>query len=235
MEEINSWIIASKSVSISVTEEKNLESYHNESRYEHAYLFAVAWFEILKSKITSLECLKKDLKNKTLVGEYCGNPTHQHLIKYNKTDILFFAIVDHNSLNSCIPPNEAFDLFKKYSLSTVLIQNCKKISNLKDLKNLLKEIFHFVSKSPIEIGGEGSVLYFVKLSEKFDEVLSLCKIKTLEYLIFRGLREKRTQPLHIYKNYVKELTSELLFFHFGEVLLKLKKKIYIHNLNQKKF
>ena len=149
----------------------------------------------MKSQKISVECLKEDLKNKTLVGEYCGNPNHQHLIKYEKNDILFFAIVDHNSLDSCIPPNQAFAFFKKYSLSTVSIKKCKTVSNFRDLKLLVKEIFDFISQSPIELEGEGSVLYFVKLNGKADEVLSLCQIKTLEYLIFRKLREQLQKPL----------------------------------------
>jgi len=39
----------------------------------------------------------------------------------------------------------------------------------------------------IEDGEEGSVLYFVSSENK---VLALCKLKTLEYRIYRKLREK---------------------------------------------
>ncbi len=37
---------------------------------------------------------------------------------------------------------------------------------------------------------EGCVLYFLKKHEKYTTVISLCKIKTLEYRIYRKLREK---------------------------------------------
>ena len=59
------------------------------------------------------------------------------------------------------------------------------------------KLFKDVSKAKIEEDEEGSVLYLIKRTHPeakskgaCDEVLSLCKLKTLEYRIFRKMREK---------------------------------------------
>ena len=59
----------------------------------------------------------------------------------------------------------------------------------------MEETFKLVAKSPIADDEEGNVLYFIqkdKNSEDLDkqEVLSLAKLKTLEYRLFRKMREK---------------------------------------------
>ena len=62
----------------------------------------------------------------------------------------------------------------------------------------LCRVFKDVAKSEIAQEEEGNVLYFVKrpVSAKAasdgsqSEVLSLCKLKTLEYRLFRKMREK---------------------------------------------
>jgi hypothetical protein len=40
-----------------------------------------------------VEALKQDLIGKTMIGEYCGNPDFQHLVKYADITIYFYAIV----------------------------------------------------------------------------------------------------------------------------------------------
>jgi len=49
-----------------------------------------------------------------------------------------------------------------------------------------------VGNSPISKQEEGAVVYFVSrgLNKEDDEVLSLAKLKTIEYRIYRKLREK---------------------------------------------
>ena len=60
----------------------------------------------------------------------------------------------------------------------------------------LCRVFKDVAKSEIAQEEEGNVLYFIKRpnteiapNEK-SEVMSLCKLKTLEYRLFRKMREK---------------------------------------------
>lgn len=44
---------------------------------------------------------------KTLIGEYVGNQDYQHLVKYKKQTILFYAIVENlNGSEICMPPSQ---------------------------------------------------------------------------------------------------------------------------------
>lgn len=60
----------------------------------------------------------------------------------------------------------------------------------------MEKVFRDVAASPIASDEEGNVLYFVKRDpvdpENLDKqrVLSLAKLKTLEYRLFRKMREK---------------------------------------------
>ena len=40
-----------------------------------------------------IEKLKEVLNGRTIVGEYCGNPEFQHLVKYADIIIYFYAVV----------------------------------------------------------------------------------------------------------------------------------------------
>jgi len=37
--------------------------------------------------------LKKDLDGNTMIGEYIGSDEHQHLVKYSRKSIIFYAVV----------------------------------------------------------------------------------------------------------------------------------------------
>lgn len=53
------------------------------------------------------------------------------------------------------------------------------------------KLYKEVGSSSIETSGEGAVLYFVSETKEGDQrVVSLCKLKTIEYRIYRKLREK---------------------------------------------
>ena len=66
-------------------------------------------------------------------------------------------------------------------------------NNYDKLCDKLYELFKEVAKSKIADEEEGSVLYLIKRdfeNPQNDRVLSLCKLKTLEYRLFRKMREK---------------------------------------------
>lgn len=175
-------------------ENKNDQKNPNEkkSRFHFVKIIAEEWFNIIE-KIPNIEELQKDLEGRTLVGEYCGNEKYQHLVKYDKTMIFLYALVENNGNKSCLPPYEVFELCSKFNLAAVKFVETESFSTFNDLNLKLKAIYDKISVSKIEEVGEGCVLYFLKerkgKNEK-DEILSLCKIKTLEYRIFRKLREK---------------------------------------------
>jgi len=188
----NAWVCASKNVSILIRNNKDIDEYkkYGDNRYSFATLIAETWLKIISKEGVDVEGLKKDLTGKTLVGEYCGNPLYQHLVEYKEITILFYALVDHLGDRSCLPIKTFQDLTQKYNLPFVRMTPRKECSNIRDFVDILAELSKEVSENTIEEDQEGSVLYF---EGKFDdkvEILSLCKLKTLEYRLYRKLREK---------------------------------------------
>ena len=218
-EPLNEWVISSKNVSIFVKDANDIKLYKGE-RYGFSILIAEAWFNILKElPKPQLEALKKDLHGKTLVGEYCGNPEFQHLVKYANVTIFFYAVVENNGSATCIPPADAFRLFEQYHIPIVKNYERSYVGAFTEFAALgakLIEVFQEVSTASIFEEEEGSVIYTViekpkvfceYISDRYMQktvaipdnwetqdswwhVSSLGKLKTLEYRILRKLREK---------------------------------------------
>lgn len=80
-------------MSIFVKDKVDFKHYNTE-RYQFAKLIGNTWFDMLADyQKKDVELLKKELTGKTIIGEYCGNPDFQHLVKYDKTIIYFYAMV----------------------------------------------------------------------------------------------------------------------------------------------
>jgi hypothetical protein len=81
---------------------------------------AHAWFDIY-SNLTSDQrlTLQEELNGKTLVGEYVGNQDYQHLVSYQKTTILFYALVDNYSPDICLPITKTMSLLTRIGLDKV--------------------------------------------------------------------------------------------------------------------
>lgn len=195
--ELDVWIFCSKNVAMLVKTREDFDKYAvspDNMRYSFSRLIGEAWFDKLDEiqDPAVLEELKKDLDGKTLVGEYVGNPDFLHLIFYPKVRILFYTVVDNNSDCTCMLPEESFNLFKKYNLECVTFTSLGLFSVYEDMMDTLRETYCSVARESISEGEEGSVIYFVRRSETGaeDNVLSLAKVKTLEYRMFRKLREK---------------------------------------------
>lgn len=62
------------------------------------------------------------MSNKTFVGEYIGNVQCQHLVKYPRETIIFYAIVDNNSPKICLLLEESTKVFKKYGFDMVPLE-----------------------------------------------------------------------------------------------------------------
>ena len=120
------WCIASKNVGILAATHSDLSYYAGDDpkdRYYFAFMIAQTWFRILNrlyKKGKQLSKLRESLTNKTLVGEYVGNYYHQHLIKYNKETLLFYAVVDNLSHDqNCLLPEESYKIFNEFELDCV--------------------------------------------------------------------------------------------------------------------
>lgn len=105
--------------------------------------------------------------------------------------IIFYAVVDNYAAETCWPCSKAWAFFKKFGLDVVHIQSLGSFDNYGNLCDQLEKTFKDVAKSSIASDEEGNVLYFVRRDKGDNEtVLSLAKLKTLEYRLFRKMREK---------------------------------------------
>jgi len=122
--DLDTFIIASKNVGLLARDEKDLDLYPPKAiRYNFSYLMAKCWFTLISElKKKDLEALKKDMAHRTFVGEYIGNIQCQHLVKYPRETIIFYAIVDNNSPKMCNLPEESYKIFKKYGFDVVNVE-----------------------------------------------------------------------------------------------------------------
>jgi hypothetical protein len=192
------WILASKNVSLLARNRADLEFYYPVSnngemnRYSFAYIIGHCWFDILNriNDTSLINSLQEFLSNKTMIGEYVGNQKHQHLIRYMKHTILFYGIVENNSDKTCMYVLDSYNAFKKFKLDVVPYQKIGEFSNHKDLAEALDKLYVTIAESSIIDEEEGSVLYISQIDNKVKEVLVMAKLKTLEYRVYRKLREK---------------------------------------------
>ena len=102
-------------------------------------------------------------------------------------------MVENLSRKICKLPEESIKIFKRYGFDIVDIKQLGIYSDFDKMCDDIEKEFRIVASQSIEQEEEGAVLYIVKRDSKesnYDEVLSLSKLKTLEYRIFRKMREK---------------------------------------------
>ena len=195
--EFGAWLVTSKNVGLLARTRDDIAKYDSSGRYRFAIEMATVWFDKLESMPQTEQDQLKDVCNeRTLVGEYIGSNEHQHLVKYSRVTIIFYAVVDNYGEDSCWPCAKAWALFKRFNLDVVHIQSLGVFTSYEKTCDALEKVFRDVAASPIASDEEGNVLYFVKRDASDPEnlhaqrVLSLAKLKTLEYRLFRKMREK---------------------------------------------
>jgi len=224
-ETMNSWVLASKNVCLLARDRNDLELYNPDKtgsvRYSFAYLIGQTWFDMI-SKIdeNTLFEMKIYLENKTFIGEYVGNPATQHLIRYGKITILFYAIVDKYSEENNIDVEECIRVFKKLGLENVSCEKLGRYDNYSKLCFDIETLFKHVAEASIVEEEEGSVLYLMQRDERNsenDKPIVLCKLKTLEYRVYRKLREK----LKTHISYKEDSSNFKLNVGFSDSRLKI--------------
>ena len=179
----------------------NFEPLHKNSykptRYNIAFQIALCWFDILENKNEEeINEIKNYMNNKTFCGEYCGNQYHEHLIRHTKHTIYFYSIVENNDKNNiCLPIEPTFEIFKKFNLEYVNYSYIGTYKNKNELFEGIQKVYKSIAEKSILYEEEGDVLYFANDTDK--KVISLCKVKTLEYKIYRKLREKIKNELNM--------------------------------------
>ena len=240
--EFDYWVIASKNVCLLAQYREDLSDYppytnhknKNErkpTRYSFAYKIGQCWFDILENFTEEeINKIKEYLNGKTFVGEYVGNQYHQHLIRYMKHTILFFGIVINNSCDSSIPVIEAFNKFKEFKLDVVPYEYIGVAESFDELCEKLRKLYIRIAESSIIDEEEGSVIYLSRTyashfdsDKKFrneDKILSLCKLKTWEYRVYRKLREKIKNNLLDEKFYSENRRKISQFFEELRTMLQ---------------
>jgi len=154
-----------------------------------------------------------------------GNQEYQHLVGYEKETIIFYTIVDNKSEETCILPEEAAALFKKYNLICVKTQSRGLASNIDDLKKIILDIYIEVGSASIGVSEEGSVVYLVGRGGH-ERVLSLGKTKTMEYWIYWKLREKlKLWNLKQHKDLIEEGKEDQVYEYVWTAMVKFKEEI----------
>jgi hypothetical protein len=209
------WCIASKNVGILANNVADLKKYDvssHDSRFKYAVMIANCWFKIINSlgkNQKSSAKLQEALSGRTLVGEYVGHVDNQHLVKYKKETIIFYAVIDNNDRKqNCLLPEDAYRIFNDFELDCVPTDTIGTFNHIDALSDALNHEYKLVSQGSIKSEEEGAVIYMVSRGVEHESVLSLSKYKTLEYRIFRKLREKLRNFWSRHEN-IKEWTYEL--------------------------
>ena len=84
-----------------------------------------------------------------MIGEFCGHGNYQHLVKYEKISIIFYAIVENYSIASCIDPRKAFDIFEEFKLESVSCKFIGKFDDITTFKTKLTELYKEISEASI--------------------------------------------------------------------------------------
>lgn len=220
--QVKYWVACSKNVTLLFRDGKDIAKYDGE-RYSFAKLIAVCWLKTLgQLSQDQVNKIEETCKEQTLVGEYCGNKALQHLVPYDEEILYFYAIVPKDCSIICWPMRKTFDFLESVGLSKVKLDTIENVSAA-ELPDTIEKLSMEVAVSSVEKEGEGSVLYFERKDPKTgeEEVLALCKLKTMEYRLLRKIREKIKASLRHNVAEDKSLNqfeheSEKLFFDFPE-------------------
>lgn len=184
------WSCSNNSVSIICQNRKDIEQY-DEQRFYYAKLIAKTWFDFLEIKSESeVVELKSLLEDHTLVGEYCGNMDLQHFVKYDRVQIVFYAIVNKFSKEPCQPLEQSFEIFNRFELDVVDWKVYRNYTDMNSIITKLREIYNEVESGSVEDYGEGDVIYFMGEEPTKKTMITLCKLRTLEGVFLKKIQEK---------------------------------------------
>lgn len=158
-----------------------------------------------------------------------GSAESEKIIKYSNHIILFFAIVNHDIDTECLPPSQAFEIFKKFNLNTVPIEKLGSFKSSSDFNENLLSLYDQIYNAGIDEEHEGVVLYF---TNNDDEVIRICEIHSAEFKILNNLRQilksfvkhqstLNFDPIKIFKNDLEDL------YHESDIKIKKPMEFYL--------
>lgn len=186
------FIVCSKNVGIIFRNLDDINSYRGQ-RFSYAQQIARTWLsQFNEFDVETQDEIKQFLADHTLVGEYCGNKKLQHLVHYDKEEIIFYAVVEKLSTEPCLPFSKGSKIITNFGLPCVKMDPYPEVTSMEELGKIIEKLSKKVAKAPVEEMGEGSVLYIESRDIKSGErrVQGIGKLKTLDYRFWRKLREK---------------------------------------------
>ena len=146
VKDLECWSISSKNVCLLARGSEEVDTLYTADRFHFSKLMAHAWFDILASLNSQLlTSLKKELSGKTIIGEYVGNQDYQHLVKYDRLTILFYALIDNLSDNICLPMSYTMEFLTKHTLDKVILTNEGTFNDYDTLCERLIELYKEVA------------------------------------------------------------------------------------------
>lgn len=158
--------------------------------------------------------IQLELSNNTLIGEYCNSDALQHLVDYGKQpQLYFYALVRKDSRSEdCQSTSAAYKFIETYGLPAAKVRR-EEADGWEEAVEKLRGTVVRTSEQTMREGGEGYVVYVSGVYADGEKCLLVCKVKTIEYRIYRKLREKLKvyiQKLNKgYDNLLKKFTKEI--------------------------
>lgn len=189
----------------------------HEIRYNYCHFIANAWFDTLdkifdfSSNSASLnedseakEESEEDTERKnnfystlekwTLVGELVGIDITQQILSYPSQSLIFSSLIaNDNASDTWMLPEQWADFCSKYNLPFIPIYRVGFYNKREDLKTALLNLYHRVTSGELCEYEEGSIIMLIKRNASdpsHDKVLSCSKIKTIEYKVFKKIKDK---------------------------------------------
>ena len=172
---------------------KELHDDKKENKYSILLKFAYSWFDLLDilKKTHNLDDFKRETTGYTLIGEKIGGIDNQNIKYYDTNIFVFFAMLKNNSKDICVNLDISYPFFEKYGLKFVPKRKIGPFNDINLFLNKIKEKYLYVLRSSLDSQGKGSVLYISSIdSNKEEKIISVCKLKSLEYMIFKKIKEK---------------------------------------------
>ena len=229
---LDAWVITSQNVSIIARSEKDVKTlYPEQTRYFLARKIALCWMkklkQIEKKGQGKVAALKIDMSEYVFVGDFIGNQELINLLQYPRETICFHSVVQkvrtqQNAKNTtyCVPHSSV--ILKRHPIDVTPTISIGLFRNYDELCSTLSEIHKQVANSSIFSSDEGAVLTFIRRESEAelaaqDYVISMCKVKSVEYQALRLLVEtlkgavdvgnlERSQD-SLFTQYVKEFKT----------------------------
>eukprot|EP00397_Hematodinium_sp_SG-2012_P011041 GEMP01011169.1.p1 GENE.GEMP01011169.1~~GEMP01011169.1.p1 ORF type:complete len:867 (+),score=182.77 GEMP01011169.1:31-2631(+) len=169
------WVIASKNVCLIARSAADVELY-TEARYRFATEIGRIFFAMLERMSDNAQRaeFEKCCRYNTLVGELTGFT--QHFVRYDKRDIMFFAVVPKCGRFTCRSPMDAILRLKSFGLPVIQVK--LRVGHFEEVVGVNEPVFSENS--------EGCVSYVVVRGN----VVGMYKVKTRRYQLLRKLRAK---------------------------------------------